>query len=119
MSMLRQQSERIEFNLRAAGFQIDPLTILTIVTALIQLYKACGLSPSIAARRAAHPKLLDRLVARRQVRKHAPGQDEEAILAAVLDAGTALTTSEVKEMYAEASSEGGPSEEGGVAPYVP
>lgn len=117
MGQLQQQSERVGFNLRAAGFQIDPLTILAVITALVQLFKGCGLSPSIAARRAAHPKLLDRLVARRMVRKHAPGQDEEAILAAVLDAGAVLTTKEVKEMFAECGAESG--EAGGVAPYVP
>ncbi len=95
-----RKAQEIASELTNVGYGFDPTTIVAIITAIIQLFQVCNLSPSQAEFRAANPRLLDRLRLRRIIRQHSAG-DEEALEAALLDAGNDLTAASVKAMYAE------------------
>ena len=79
----------------------DLAGIISIITAITNLWKNCGLSPAQAEQRASHPRLLDRLRLRALIRQNA-SKDEEALFAALMDAGQDLTKADVAAMYSEA-----------------
>lgn len=98
---LNQKSVEIGHTLTSAGFGFDPATIIKILTTVMGLFQNCKLPPKAAARRAARPRLLDRLRLKQVIADHASTQDTEALEAAVLDAGAELKESDVKAMYDE------------------
>lgn len=101
---IERKANEVHQALTGAGFQgvgFDPAIIITIIMAIINLFKNCSLSPAQAEKRAANPRLLDRLRLRMLIRQHSNG-DEEALFAALLDAGEDMTQADMNTMYSEA-----------------
>lgn len=89
---------------RGAGFSIDPISILTVITQVITLLKNCGLTPAQAAKRVQNPGLLDRLRIRDEARKAGlRGKQLDSCVAAVIDEARGLSTADLKQMYEEGS----------------
>jgi hypothetical protein len=84
---------------------IDLGIILSIITALLSLFKGCGLSAKQAKARMASPGRLDRLVVRRKVREELKSQgsehSREAVEAALLDYAAGLSVKDVSAMLKE------------------
>ena len=98
--------ERIAGNvageLTGSGYGLDLTAILAIITAIIQMFGVCGLSAQQAEKRAARPRLLDRLTLRRVIRRHiSDAEDQEAAFAALLDAGENLTSQDAQHLFDE------------------
>jgi hypothetical protein len=88
----------------AAGVGFDPVTVVTIITALLGLFQNCNLSPAEAAAELKDPSRLTQLLIRRECRKHyAKKAKAEALASAVIAEGENVTASEVKAMLAEAN----------------
>ncbi len=93
-------NELKQADLVKAGF--DPSIVIAIITAIIQLFKTCPLTPQQAERRAATPVLLGRLKLRRLIAQHASdSEDAEALFAAFLESGEKLTASDLTTLFTE------------------
>ena len=101
MPTVQKKAIEISGELKGAGYGFDPAMLIAIITAVVQLFQGCQLTPQQAERSAANPRLLDRLVLRRLIRQHSNGQDEDALHAALLDAGNALTAADLTALYSE------------------
>lgn len=102
MTTLERKAAELSHTLTqgGGGSRFDPAVLLVILTAIIQAFKDCQLTPQAAELRAARPRLLDKVRLRRIIRANAAG-DFDDIEAALLDAGEDLTTADVAAMYAE------------------
>ncbi len=93
-------NELKQADLVKAGF--DPTVVIAIITAIIQIFKKCPLTPQQAERKAATPGLLGRLKLRRLIAQYASDdEDAEALFAAFLESGEKLTSGDVATLYTE------------------
>jgi len=101
MSELRATSEGIVQDLEDSGVVgIDPITIITIITTLVQIYAACKKSPRRALANIKNPGFLHRVVLKRVVAENVD-DNRDHVEAAVRDAGKSLTEARVKAIFAE------------------
>lgn len=100
--MIRTRAVQTYNALLEAGYALDPLTILAIVTALSAILKACSATPASALARVKNLKLLDRVRLRKIIREHGIAEEDVgAVAAAVRDMGATLGVGDVVTMFDE------------------
>lgn len=86
---------------------LDPATIsifLDLILQIMSMFKDCKKDPGEAAGMMKNPTILQRLVARRTVRKNLDYADRQygpAITEALLDTGKTISKADVVELYKE------------------
>jgi hypothetical protein len=80
---------------------LDILTIVSIIMALVDVWKKCGLSEQAMQRRMRKPALFARLMIKNKVKEAVPTDKVDEVYEAILAEGKTITLGEVRKILHE------------------